>query len=97
MKSIDERAEEFASVYPKDLQHFVEECYKAGAESQIDSSALQLSDHVKNYQFSRDEFIEYACKWLKEWCNEHGTFKSCDIPEFMEAMFNHEILKRLDK
>lgn len=51
MKSIEERAEEFASIYPHDMQHFLEECYITGATEQE--------------KITKKEIIGKACEWLK--------------------------------
>lgn len=70
MKSIEERAEEFASVYPHDMQHFIEECYITAAieqekitKQEMTSNAKQwLKENVDNYLYNTGGFEEYIPK-----------------------------------
>lgn len=79
MKTIEERAEEFASVYqyPHEIKYFIEECF-------IISATVQE-------QITKQEIIKDAKQWLKEnvdnyLYNTGGTDEY--IPKCGGKMFN---------
>lgn len=58
MKTIEERAEEYASLYQEDMRHFIEEWYTQGATEQA--------------EITKQEMIEKACNVYADLLSAHG-------------------------
>lgn len=78
MKSIDERAEEFASVYPKKYQHFAEECYIMGATDQKSIDDEEYRKDMRYIGVKREELIDKAKKaFCKSTCKGYQDIGRC--------------------
>ena len=66
MKTIEERAEEFASVYSRSEQHFAEECYITGANEQ---RTIDIENAIewfrKENSHACKEWLDYECDKLR--------------------------------